>query len=450
MTGPIALPHVPVTLIGHPFATVGMGEQMRSHIAACQSVHLQHKVLDIYRYASRTDPDHRKLIDPVETNALADGIRIFHINGDEVEPVLRAFEARGGGFKDGYNIIVPAWELPAYPAAWTDHLRQFDEVWALSHFLADSLAAAGLSSSHIGQAVEVPLGHFLPRRYFGIRESAFVILHFFDLSSYATRKNPDAVLAMFEAFRKRHEFADVQLVLKVKKGDEDGEEWLRPIRDRLPEALCLAKPMSALETRSLINCCDCFVSLHRAEGFGRGTGEAMFLGRLAMATGWSGNLDFMTKDNALLVDYRLVPVGPGEYPHGEGQMWAEADVAHAVDLLDAAIADPVRTREMAARGRRDIRLGHGYRAVGVRVLDRLTEIAETVLGGLDRGAPKAEADAGLVANSISGEAPDVHETVAEAKTAEPEAQTTVSEDFVAGEPPGVHETMPMRRLPNRW
>ena len=133
--------------------------------------------------------------------------------------------------------------------------------------------------------------------------------------------------------RKRHAFADVQLVLKVKQGDADGDEWLRPIRDRLPEACCLAKTMSALETRSLINCCDCFVSLHRSEGFGRGTGEAMFLGRLAMATGWSGNLDYMTPDNSLLVDHRLVPVGPADYPFGDGQMWAEADVDHAVGAV---------------------------------------------------------------------------------------------------------------------
>ena len=246
----------------------------------------------------------------------------------------------------------------------------------MSEFIAGSLAAAGLPSVPIGQAVEVPLGHFLPRKYFGIRESAFTLLHFFDLSSYASRKNPEAVLAMFERFRKRHPFADVQLILKVKKGAGDGEEWLRPIKDRLPEARCLSQPMSALETRSLINCCDCFVSLHRAEGFGRGTGEAMFLGRLAMATGWSGNLDYMTAENSLLVNHRLIPVGAGDYPFGEGQMWADADVDHAMALLEAVVADPARARAIAALGRRDIRLNHGFRAVGLRVLDRVTEIAK--------------------------------------------------------------------------
>src|SRR5262249_11849697 len=155
---------------------------------------------------------------------------------------------------------------------------------------------------------EVPLGHFLPRKYFGIRESAFVILHFFDLSSYTSRKNPDAVLTMFKAIRQKREFDDIQLVLKVKEGDKDAGEWLRRIGDQAPEAHLISRPLTALETKSLINACDCFVSLHRSEGFGRGTGEAMFLGRLAMATAWSGNLDYMTNENSLLVDYGLVPV----------------------------------------------------------------------------------------------------------------------------------------------
>ena len=132
--------------------------------------------------------------------------------------------------------------------------------------------------------------------------------------------------------------------------------------------------MTSLETRSLINACDCFVSLHRSEGFGRGSGEAMFLGRLALATGWSGNLDFITPENCLLVNHELVEVGENEYPFGKGQMWAEPDIGHAAELLEAVLDDRARAREIAARGRRDVRLGHGYRAVGLRIMARVNEI----------------------------------------------------------------------------
>jgi glycosyltransferase involved in cell wall biosynthesis len=309
-----------------------------------------------------------------EEEVASSPIRIFHVNGDEVTPVLAAFAQRGGNFGGGYNIIVPAWELPVYPAAWTGYIREFDEVWAVSRFVADSLAASGIRSTYIGQPVELPTGYFVPRRHFGIRESAFAILNFFDLSSYPARKNQESVIRVFERIRKRRPFDDIQLVIKAKNGDKNAEDWIRPLRSRIPEAVFISYPLSALQTRSLINCCDCLISLHRSEGFGRGMGEAMFLGRLAVATGWSGNLDYMTKENSLLVNYRLAPVGPNEYPFGEGQVWAEPDLDHAVFLIERAIDDRGRVRELTARGQREIRLGFGFRAVGLRVLSRVGEI----------------------------------------------------------------------------
>jgi hypothetical protein len=374
MTASPMTPTVPLMLIGHPFATVGMGEQLRAHIAACEAVHLPHFVLDIFRHAARTDPDHARLVAATEVEKPGGGIRIFHVNGDEVERVIAAFAERGGRFADGYNVIVPAWELPAYPQVWAGQLRRFDEVWALSRFIAGGLQAVGVPSVPIGQPVEVPTGYFLPRRHFGIRESAFALLHFFDLTSFASRKNPAGVLDMYQTIRRRRTFADIQLVLKVKNGEQSGEDWLRPIREQVPEALCLAAPMTACETRSLINACDCFISLHRAEGFGRGAGEAMFLGRLALATGWSGNLDYMNNENALLVNHSLVPLVDGQYPFGEGQVWAEPDIDHAVALVESALDDRSAASAIAARGRRDTRLDHSFRAVGLRILDRVTEI----------------------------------------------------------------------------
>jgi hypothetical protein len=364
----------PVTLIGHPYAPIGMGEQLRSHIRACNAVRLHHRVLDIFRYAKRIDPAHGRLIDPLERTDGCGGIRIFHINGDEVGNVIAEFEARGGVFADGYNIVVPAWELPAYPKVWAKQLERFDEVWALSNFIAESLRVAGLASHVIGQAVEFEPGACLPRRYFGIRESAFVLLHFFDLSSYAARKNPDAALALFERIRRDDPFRDVQLVLKVKDRERDARQWAEGLR--LDERIkVIATPLDSFGVKSLINACDCFVSLHRSEGFGRGLGEAMALGRLAMGTGWSGNVDFMTPANALLVDHALVKLQRDEYPHWEGQSWAEPDLEHALSLLRPVLHDPARGRAIAERGQTEVLRSHGSRAVGLRILVRLQRIA---------------------------------------------------------------------------
>ena len=51
--------------------------------------------------------------------------------------------------------------------------------------------------------------------------------------------------------------------------------------------------------------CDCYVSLHRSEGFGQTLAETMAIGKPVIATGYSGNLGFMTPDNSYLVDYTM-------------------------------------------------------------------------------------------------------------------------------------------------
>ena len=367
------LDDVPVTIIGHPWAPIGMGEQLRSHVAACNAVHLHHRVFDIFRYAQRTDGAHDRLLGALEVEVPPGGVRIFHVNGDETGPVIAAFEARGGVFAEGYNIIVPAWELPAYPKAWAVNLGRFDEVWALSTFIQRSLAVSGVKSHLVGQAIEFEAGPCLPRRHFGIRESAFVLLHFFDLSSYASRKNPEAVLELFDRLRAEEPYRDLQLVLKVKNGERAAEEWAAGVADD-PQIKVIATLLDTFGVKSLINACDVFVSLHRSEGFGRGLGEAMGLGRLGLGTGWSGNVDFMTQENSMMVGYKLVKLKKDAYPHWKGQSWAEADVVHAQALLAPLIADRGQAAAMARRGQADVLRTHGNRAVGLRVLQRLTAI----------------------------------------------------------------------------
>jgi glycosyltransferase involved in cell wall biosynthesis len=83
-------------------------------------------------------------------------------------------------------------------------------------------------------------------------------------------------------------------------------------------------------------------------------------GKAVVATGWSGNLDFMTPDDSVLVDYALVPVND---PQGlyRGGVWAEPDVQDAAAKLAELMADPERRRA----------LGQNAAAAIVRKLDPL-------------------------------------------------------------------------------
>lgn len=367
----LRLPDMPITLVGHPYAPIGMGELMRSHIAAFRAIGLHVEVFDIFKYSTRHDSDHKAAIALAETSNLGKGLRIFFVNGDEIDNVLARLEALDQNFDGGINVILPAWELPRYPEEWVSGLARFDEIWALSRFVSDSLLQAGLHAPVIGTSLEVPIRAFLPRRHFGIRESAFALLNSFDLSSYAARKNPEAVLSLLRKLRAKHPFGDFQLILKVKNAAWSAEDWLKEFAHEHKDVLFLSDPLTTFEMHSLINACDCSVSLHRAEGFGRSTGEAMFLGRLACATGWSGNLDYMNDENSLLVRYDTIAVPDGAYVHAENQFWAEPDPDHAFSLIEKAYLNPDYASCIAKAGQQHVRLTHSHRAIGQRILERM-------------------------------------------------------------------------------
>jgi len=100
---------------------------------------------------------------------------------------------------------------------------------------------------------------------------------------------------------------------------------------------------------ALLAGCDAYVSLHRSEGFGLDMASAMGLGIPVVATRYSGNLEFMDDDTAYLVDYDLVPVGPGNDPYPPESRWAAPRLDHAAELMRRVVERPEEARE---RGRR--------------------------------------------------------------------------------------------------
>ena len=100
--------------------------------------------------------------------------------------------------------------------------------------------------------------------------------------------------------------------------------------------------------------CDCYVSLHRSEGFGLTMAEAMAHGKPVIATGYSGNLDFMTESTSRLVPYRLVEIPTGVDPYPPGAEWADPDVEVAAAAMRELSGDPDGARELGRRGREHV------------------------------------------------------------------------------------------------
>jgi glycosyltransferase involved in cell wall biosynthesis len=251
-----------------------------------------------------------------------------------------------------------AWELPVVPESWRVGLPFVHEIWALSRFTAAAFRAwlgpaSPIAVRHvpIPVAVAPPVPSGLGRADFGLPDDAVVVLVSFSLASSNVRKNPLGAVAAFRtAFGGR---ADRLLVLKIGNPGHFPAEFaaLRQAVADCPNIRLDTRTLPRDDAHALTAAADIVLSLHRSEGFGLVPAEAMLLGRAVVATGWSGNMDFMDADSAALVGYRLVeahdPRGVFEAP---GAMWAEPDIGEAAAALTALADDPARRAGLGARG----------------------------------------------------------------------------------------------------
>jgi len=260
------------------------------------------------------------------------GTLIVHQNGPTFPHALWAL---GRSRIRGRRIVgYWAWELPRLPKSWQPSFGYLHEIWVPSKFTRDAVAAA---TDVPVRVVPHPLPATPPtpdmRARLGLPADALVTLTAFHLGSNFSRKNPLAAIAAFR--RAFGEATDRILALKVV---DDGASRLRV---DLAAAIAGAANiyvinavLSPADMAGLIAAADIVMSLHRAEGFGLVPAEAMRLGKPVIATGWSGNLDFMSARNSALVSYTLVPVEDRDGPiEANGQRWADAHVEDAAQWL---------------------------------------------------------------------------------------------------------------------
>ena len=315
---------------------------------------------------------------------------LLHLNPPEVlellwsEPAWLALDTR-------VTACVPFWEFPRFPGAWLDGLASMDAVLAPSQFVQAAVARAlpELPVFHFAQAVWLPEGVRADRARFGIPSSVCAFVTAFDTRSDFARKNPLGALEAFGRAFADHRDGDggVRLVLRIQNARG------RSAAPGSPEAVLRARAASdarviivdgALtrdDVLSLVTSCDAYVSLHRAEGLGLGPLEAMALGKPVVATAWSGNLDFMTADNSLLVPAREVAVSGTSIRAyrqdrmGEGQTWGEPDLDGAARYLKTLAGDPALRAGLGARAAESALRQAEASRVGT-AFERLRELSE--------------------------------------------------------------------------
>jgi hypothetical protein len=381
-----------VTLVGHPFASTGRGEDLRGLFRALKSAGVSPNVVDLFdsRRRSRNRGHERELRPALVDGTEESAVRIFFLETDEIGAARRALAARRAA--SCLDVVCPAWELARVPAAWGELLDGFDEIWVPSTFAADAVRpVATRPVTVVPWPVEPSVDVVKGRRSFGIQESAFVFLSLVDLRSRHALSDPGVIAETMARFVLEKESANSLLVLRVLASAEDRSNVDR-LRDDLGhlghQVVFLADDLPDGDDMNLVRCCDAFVSLHRSTSFGRPLAEAMFFGKPVIGTGYSGNLEFMTARNSCLVGHRLADVPVGASPYWMGQTWAEPDVGEAVEWMKRLAANDDLREAVGKAARRTVETSLSYLACGLRMTARLEEVGATASSSVLRQAAR--------------------------------------------------------------
>ena len=360
-----------VRIIGNVCGESGMGHSLRSFAAACGTAGVPHAFVD----SRARNPSRRLTAPPTGTAEDPTSLRgtILYMPLEQVGHTLVSLGEQA--LRNRFTILMPFWELSTCPAEWKHAAATVDELWAPTRFVQEALVTVASPEVRVllmPPCVPMPQPRIFNRSDAGLPQDAFLFFFSFDFFSYPERKNPLAVVAAFrEAFPLGTEAAS--LLISAMNADERSLYWqrLQAAAEADPRIRLLSKPMAHDEVLGLCRLSDCYVSLHRSEGFGYGPAEAMLLGKPVVLTHYSGPCDYARSDNACLVNFSLIDVGPDDYVHHEGRTWADPDVSHAAWHMRQLAANPTMAAEIGRRGRQFISDHHAPEVVGLRYQQRL-------------------------------------------------------------------------------
>lgn len=366
-----------VNISGYINKQFGLGEGVRSNIRAIKTTDVPYVINDFNITISKhVMDDTQNALAVSEENPY--NINLVQINIDRLHSVMQ--ETDKSYFQNKYNIAFWAWELENFPEESKVFFSLFNEIWVPSNFCTEAISKVSpVPVVKMMHSIEIETPSYI-RKDFNLPEDKFIFMTMFDYYSSIVRKNPIATIDAYEqSFGKNN--PDVLLLIKTSISKEFPEEK-KMLVDRIADnksIIIIEEILERDQLYSLMNCCDCFVSLHRSEGFGLTMAEAMYLGKPVIATAYSANTEFMNINNSFPVKYNLIKTGDLYYFSTEKDIWADADVDHASEQMSLVYNDKNIAASIAQRGQSDVKKFLSPEVMGEKIKQRLELINKEII-----------------------------------------------------------------------
>jgi glycosyltransferase involved in cell wall biosynthesis len=344
----------------------GLGESTRNYLKAIESKEIPY-VLNNYKGVSQYEQYKNSTTFTIDNPYT---FNLLNFNPDQIDYFL--IRARKQYLSGRYNIGVWYWEFPAIPDEWDRTFHYYDELWVVSDFMLSNIASySPVPIVKIPMVIDLKHDELIDKPHFGIPESSFLFLFIFDFASIMERKNP---LGAVHAFKKAFgNDPKVQLIIKITNSKLYKAKYalIKKTINNYHNINLFDVFLTRKRLNSLIRSADCYVSLHKAEGFGLGIAESMYYGKPVIVTAYSGNMDFTRFDNSYLVRYTLSEVDRDYGCIKKGNIWAEPDVDHAAELMRFVYENREEALRTGKIGQEFIRTHYNAHVVGNKLENRL-------------------------------------------------------------------------------
>lgn len=243
-----------------------------------------------------------------------------------------------------------AWESSKLPAKWVDCINLLPEVWVPSTYNKTVFKNCGIKND-IRVVPHVWFDQRPPdKRSINITdcfgtEISKTKYTFYSIGELTARKSIEELVKVFDKLNDK--YPNTQLLLKVHYKDYTIANInyivnkIKLLTNKLGKSIhLLLMNLNEREMLSLHGFGDCYVSLTKSEGFGLTIFEAYKLKKDVIATGYSGQIDFLGINHPGLVKYTLGGIQGMESfssNYTSDQEWAYPDLEHAYMLMEQKV-----------------------------------------------------------------------------------------------------------------